>query len=192
MEDIHKERGPVPPLYTLEDLKESEDAYASISAWLEEKLAAQEKLGATDDPVLLVKDLTEKRDRLDKAGMELAMKGVRNFEKRKGAGTDEKKKDSGGKKKAKASSSSSSAGKGGKAKEGAAGTKTASSGKPAQQTIKLQPGEDGKMPSEQELEELLREFMKEGENKGEQQGGEKKAEEQQQKPEEKKEGHDEL
>jgi hypoxia up-regulated 1 len=173
MEDIHKERGPVPPLYTLEDLKESEEAYASISAWLEEKLPQQEKLGATDDPVLLVKDLTEKRDRLDKAGMELAMKGVRNFEKRKASSGDEKK-DGNGKKKAKTA---------GKAK----GTKTAS-GKPAQQTIKLQPGEDGKMPSQEELEELLKEFMKEGE--GENKGEEKKTEKKE--GEKKEEGHDEL
>ena len=155
MEELTKERGPVPPLYTLEDLKQSEDLYISISAWLEEKLPAQEKLGATDDPVLLVKELTEKREKLDKAGMDLAMKGVRNFE---------KKKDKNGK------------GKKGEKKKGS-GTKPA---KPAQ-TIKL--GEDGKMPSQEEIDELLKEFMKDAEEKkgAEQKGGE-----------EEKQGHDEL
>ncbi|KAK4102475.1 actin-like ATPase domain-containing protein [Parathielavia hyrcaniae] len=175
MEDIDKIRGPVPPLYTVEDLRESDEAYASISAWLEEKLAAQEKLGATDDPVLLVKDLADRRERLDKVGMELAMKGVRNFEKnKKKDGSNKDNKEGNGKKKAKTKGSG-----------GGSGTKTAT-GKPAQQTIKL--GEDGKMPSQEELDELLREFMKEGEG-GETEG--KKSEEQQEQ-QEKKEGHDEL
>ncbi|KAK4038157.1 Hsp70 protein-domain-containing protein [Parachaetomium inaequale] len=165
MEDLHKEIGPVPPLYTLDDLKASEDAYTSITAWLDEKLPAQEKLGATDDPVLLVKDLTERRDRLDKAGMELAMKGVRNFEK----GKKEKEKKEKTKKKEKAS-----------------GTKSGSA-KPAQQTIKLRPGEDGKMPSQEELDEMLKEFMKEAGEEKQEEGGKQEAGEG-----EKKEGHDEL
>jgi hypoxia up-regulated 1 len=167
MEELAKERGPVPPLYTLEDLKESEDLHASISVWLEEKLAAQEKLGATDDPVLLVKDLTEKREKLDKAGMDLAMKGVRNFEKRKPSGDKDKKKGKNGKKAKKASG-------------------TQSSTKPAQ-TIKLKPGEDGKMPSQEEIDELLKEFVREAEEA-------KQQEEQQQQAQKdgEKKGHDEL
>ncbi|CAK7233808.1 lumenal Hsp70 protein [Sporothrix curviconia] len=73
--------GPVPPIYTVEDLKESEDLAASTEKWLAEKEAAQSKLGPTDDPVLTAKDLQAKRDHLDKVGMDLAMKAVRNFEK---------------------------------------------------------------------------------------------------------------
>ncbi|KAG7294529.1 hypothetical protein NEMBOFW57_004604 [Staphylotrichum longicolle] len=165
MEDVDKVRGPVPPLYTLEDLKATEDLYASISAWLEEKLPAQEKLGLTDDPVLLVKELTERRDKLDKAGMDLAMKGVKNFEKRK-AGEDKKDKA----KKAKATK-----GKGDKTKPA----------KPAQ-TIKLKPGEDGKMPSQEEIDELLKEFMKEGEEIKKEQEAADAADK------DKGEGHDEL
>ncbi|KAK3304721.1 Hsp70 protein-domain-containing protein [Chaetomium strumarium] len=165
MEELAKERGPVPPLYTLEDLKESEDLHASISAWLEEKLAAQEKLGATDDPVLLVKDLTEKREKLDKAGMDLAMKGVRNFEKRKTSGDKDKKK--------------------GNAKKAKNASGTESSAKPAQ-TIKLKPGEDGKMPSQEEIDEMLKEFVREAEEA-------KQQEQQQQAPKDGEEkGHDEL
>lgn len=127
MDDVLKERGPVPPLYTRDDLKETEDLHVSVIAWLEAKVVEQERLGPTDDPVLLSKDLTEKKEKLDKAGMDLAMKGVRNFE-----GKNKKSKT----KKAKAS-------------------KTAKK-KPAQ-TIKL--GEDGKMPSEEEIEEMLKQYM---------------------------------
>ncbi|KAK4152593.1 putative heat shock protein family 70 protein [Chaetomidium leptoderma] len=168
MEDIHKERGPVPPLYTLDDLKDSEALYTAITAWLEEKLPAQEKLGITDDPVLLVKDLTDRREKLDKAGMDLAMKGVRNFEKRKAS---DDKKEKGSAKKAKSSS----------AKAKASATKPA---KPAQ-TLKLKPGEDGQMPSQEELEEMMKEFMKDAEDK-------KQAGEDQQQEAKKEEGHDEL
>ncbi|KAH6848124.1 Hsp70 protein-domain-containing protein [Chaetomium sp. MPI-CAGE-AT-0009] len=163
MEDVLKERGPVPPLYTLEDLKPSEDLYASISAWLEEKVPEQDKLGPTDDPVLLVKDLTDRREKLDKVGMELAMKGVRNFEKRK---TGDEKKDKKEKKKEK------------KAKSTAA--------KPAKPAQTLRVGEDGKMPSQEELEEMLKEFMKENG------GAEGEQKQEQGREREKKEGHDEL
>ncbi|KAK4135772.1 heat shock protein 70-like protein [Trichocladium antarcticum] len=151
-------RGPVPPPYTLEDLKPSEDLYASISAWLEEKLPAQERLGATDDPVLLVRELAEKRDRLDKAGVELAMRAAKNLERKN-------RPDKGPKK---------------NGKRGASGTRPA---KPAQ-TIKL--GEDGKMPSQEDIDELLREFMREAEEK---KGAEEQVEEA---GEEEKKGHDEL
>ncbi|AEO62050.1 hypothetical protein MYCTH_2312968 [Thermothelomyces thermophilus ATCC 42464] len=174
MEDVLKERGPVPPLYTLDDLKASEDLYKSITAWLEEKLAEQEKLGPTDDPVLLVKDLTEKREKLDKVGLELAMKGVRNFEKRKAS--EDKGKETKKSKKGKESSSTS--------------TKSA---KPAQQTIQIKPGEDGKMPSPEELDEMLKEFIKEDKapNNGEEANQEQK-QKQEEKKEEKNVGHDEL
>ncbi|KAL2179729.1 Hsp70 protein-domain-containing protein [Thermothelomyces heterothallicus CBS 202.75] len=174
MEDVLlKERGPVPPLYTLDDLKASEDLYTSIAAWLEEKLAEQEKLGPTDDPVLLVKDLTEKREKLDKVGLELAMKGVRNFEKRKAS--EDKGKETKKSKKAKESSSTS--------------TKSA---KPAQQTIQIKPGEDGKMPSPKELDEMLKEFIKEDKAPSGEEANQEQKQKQEEKKEEKNEGHDEL
>ncbi|KAL2168412.1 hypothetical protein VTG60DRAFT_7325 [Thermothelomyces hinnuleus] len=173
MEDVLKERGPVPPLYTLDDLKASEDLYTSITAWLEEKLAEQEKLGPTDDPVLLVKDLTEKREKLDKVGLELAMKGVRNFERRKAS--EDKGKETKKSKKAKESSSTS--------------TKSA---KPAQQTIQIKPGEDGKMPSPEELDEMLKEFIKEDKAPNGEEANQEQKQKQEEKKEEKNEGHDEL
>ncbi|KAK0737284.1 Hsp70 protein-domain-containing protein [Apiosordaria backusii] len=170
MEDLNKERGPVPPVYVLEDLKESEELYVSISTWLEEKLGAQEKLGETDDPVLLIKDLTERREKLDKAGMDLAMKGVRNFEKREKA------------KKAKTKSKTKTT----KSKS----TSTLKNGKPVAPTIKLQPGKDGKMPSQEELNEMLKDFLDQQQQENQQETQEPVFE----KPveEKKEEGHDEL
>ncbi|KAK3345758.1 Hsp70 protein-domain-containing protein [Neurospora tetraspora] len=129
MKFLEKDLGPVPPLYTLEDLKESEDLYTSISTWLELKVAEQEKLGPTDDPVLTVKDLLERREKLDKAGMALAMKGVKNFEKTQTKGK-------GGK-------------TNGKAKAGKKNGKATKAGeKPAKETV-----------SDEEIEEILRKVM---------------------------------
>ncbi|KAL2149757.1 hypothetical protein VTH82DRAFT_8409 [Thermothelomyces myriococcoides] len=181
-EDVSEDRGPAPPLYTLDDLKASEDLYTSITAWLEEKLAEQDKLGPTDNPVLLVKDLKEKREKLDKVNLELAMKGMRNFEKRKTSEGKGKDKEAKKKKKAKESSNSTS-------------TKSA---KPAQQTIHIKPGEDGKMPSPEELDEMLREFIKDDKPAGgeqtnqEQQENREENNEKEEKKEDKNEGHDEL
>lgn len=130
MEDVLKDRGPAPPLYTLDDLKETEGIYAKINAWLAEVEPKQEKLGATDDPVLTTKALKEWREKLDKAGMDLAMKSVKNFDKKK-------------------SKTSSSKTKKSKTKTGAPGSA---------ETIEI--GKDGKMPSNEELEEMIRQFEK--------------------------------
>jgi len=166
MEDINKVRGPVPPLYTLDDLKESEELFISISTWLETKVVEQDKLGPTDDPVLLVKELTERRQKLDKAGVDLAMKGVRNFEKK------------GGNKKTKSST---------KAKDGKKATKSGE--KKPESTIKI--GEDGKMPTEEELNEMIKKLMAEQEEKARQEKAQEEAKQEGSK-EEMKEGHDEL
>ncbi len=133
MEDATKERGPVPPLYKLEDLKESEGLFKSVSAWLDEKETAQAKLGPADDPVLTVKDLTTKREKLDKAGMDLAMKSIRNFESSQ--------------KKTKSKSKSKSKPKTKKAKKAKTGEP------PAGQT---NDATKGGRPSMEELEELIK------------------------------------
>lgn len=133
MEDVLKDRGPVPPLYTLEDLKETESIYTKITAWLEEKEPAQEKLGATDDPVLTVKAIKEWRDKLDKAGLDLAMKSVNNQKK--------KNKSNGSSKSKKPKSTKSSTAPG------------------SSETIDI--GKDGKMPSEEEIEAMIRGFEQE-------------------------------
>lgn len=148
MEDVLKERGPVPPLYTLEDLKETEDLYAKISAWLEEVEPKQEKLGATDDPVITVKALKVWREKLDKAGMDLAMRSVKNFDRKK--------------------SKSSSSSKTKKAKS----SKTIDLPEGAQ-TIEI--GKDGTVPSEEEIEAMIRQFEKEAaDKKGTKEGSEEK------------------
>lgn len=159
MEDLDRELGPVPPLYTADDIKESEALYTSISAWLEEKLAAQAKLGPTDDPVLLAKDLQARREKLDKAGVDLAMKGVRNFQNKKAG--------SGGKK---------PAGEKTKKAKAAKGTKTGSAPK-AGGTLKLQPNPDGTPPTEAELEEMIKQFMAEQGEGGGAETGKMKVEE---------------
>ncbi|CAJ2511775.1 Uu.00g074000.m01.CDS01 [Anthostomella pinea] len=141
-----EDRGPVPPLYTLEDLTEVTELSSSIFVWLEEKVAEQDKLPETADPVLLTKDLIEKTKKLEKAGLDLAMKSVKNFE---GKG---KKNTSSAKKSAKTKSKGSS--------------KTTSGG--SQPTIDLKNfGKDGKMPTTEELEEMIKNMGKEQRDKDE-------------------------
>lgn len=91
MEDVLEEKGPVPPLYTVEDIDELDELYKATAKWLSEVEPKQEKLTATDNPVLLVKDLDNKREKLEKAGRDLAIKGVRNFNAKKKAEEKEKK-----------------------------------------------------------------------------------------------------
>ncbi|TDZ67958.1 Hypoxia up-regulated protein 1 [Colletotrichum trifolii] len=175
MDDVVKERGPVPPLYKLEDLTSIEELYESTSKWLKEQEAKQEGLEATADPVLLVKDLQAKRSKLDNAGLELAMKSVREHEKKA-----KKSKSAGAKsKKTKSSSSSSTASPSASSAKKATGTEP----EPAGRTVEIpgggsyvQFGNDGEGPTEEELEEILKKF------------------EQQQAPpaQEKAPGHDEL
>ncbi|ROW06468.1 hypothetical protein VMCG_04249 [Cytospora schulzeri] len=133
MEDVLKDRGPVPPLYTLEDLKETESIYTKITAWLEEKEPAQEKLGATDDPVITVKAIKEWRDKLDKAGLELAMKSVNNQKKKNKSSNSSKTK------KPKSTKTSTTPG--------------------SSETIEI--GKDGKMPSDEEIEAMIKGFERE-------------------------------
>ncbi|RYP54071.1 hypothetical protein DL768_001073 [Monosporascus sp. mg162] len=143
-----EDRGPVPPLYTMDDLKEITDLSKSTLEWLEEKLAEQEKLPDTADPVLLSKDIIDRTKKLEKAGMDLAMKTVKNFEK------DKKKK----------SSKKSSKTK----KKSATGTAESADSQP---TIDLKDGEnfkfaeDGKTPTAEEIEEMIRKLTKEQQDK---------------------------
>ncbi|KAH8175409.1 hsp70 protein [Sarocladium implicatum] len=82
MEEVAEEIGPVPPLYKREDLDVVIAVEKSIREWLDEQVPKQEALSPTADPVLSSKDLLAKREQLDKAGVDLAVKGVRNFEKK--------------------------------------------------------------------------------------------------------------
>lgn len=60
--------------YTAEDLKELSDEYEAVATWLEEKLAAQEKLQPWDDPVFDVKEMEKKTKQLNDALMGIIQK----------------------------------------------------------------------------------------------------------------------
>ncbi|KAI1373792.1 actin-like ATPase domain-containing protein [Hypoxylon crocopeplum] len=141
-----EDRGPEPPLYTLDDLKEITELSQSVINWLEEKLAEQEKLPKTADPVLLSKDLTEKTKKLEKAGMDLAMKSVRNFEK-------SKKKSSSTKKPSKTRSKKAST------KTDSDASEPTVDSKGGENYIKF--GQDGKGPTAEEIEEMIKQMSKE-------------------------------
>ena len=155
-EDVMKDRGPAAPLYTEEDLVELDDMTKETSQWLEEMVKKQEYRGQTDDPVLLVKDLKAKRAKLDKAGIDLALKSMKKYEKR-----EEKEK-----KKEKASSSKK---KGKKAEE----TKVEEGEKPEGTPLGPKDIEneerltrlsgDGKAPTDEEIEEILRQVREKAE-----------------------------
>ncbi|KAF2965465.1 hypothetical protein GQX73_g8112 [Xylaria multiplex] len=137
-----EDRGPAPPLYTLEDMKELAGLYDSIVSWLEEKMAEQEKLPETADPVLLVKEITEKTKKLEKAGVDMAMRSVKKFE-------SKFKKNSSSKKSSKTKTKSA--------------TKTSKDG--SAPTIDLKFGENGEMPSAEEIEEMIKKMAEEQKSK---------------------------
>lgn len=151
MEDVIKEKGPIPPLYTLEDLKEASDLYKSTQDWLNELEPKQAKLAANVDPVLLIKDLKAKRDKLEKISMEVALKGARKVEEKN--------------RQAKKAAKEAKKVKGKKSKT--------TSGEPSQETLQFNAEDfmkDGEIDQEQ-LEKLINKMKKENEKKDE---GEKK------------------
>ncbi|CRJ89014.1 hypothetical protein BN1723_008419 [Verticillium longisporum] len=134
MEDVIKEDGPIPPLYKMEDVDVIDKLHEDISSWITEMEAKQAALPPTADPVLLAKDLKSRREKLDKAGVDLAMKGVKSFEKKnKKAGSSNK-----------------------KAKTATVATGDASDGP---EPIHINLGEDGKAPTEEEIQEILRKLQ---------------------------------
>ncbi|KFY38070.1 hypothetical protein V494_04524 [Pseudogymnoascus sp. VKM F-4513 (FW-928)] len=78
----------VPPTsFTQEDLDKLETLHKETSDWFSKKLAEQEALKVTDDPVLLVKEMAKKANDLSQAGMEVVMKGMKGPEQPKPAYT---------------------------------------------------------------------------------------------------------
>ncbi|KAI0013244.1 actin-like ATPase domain-containing protein [Xylariaceae sp. FL0662B] len=144
-------RGQVPPLYTLDDLTELTELSKSILEWLEGKIAEQEELPATADPVLLVKDITEKTKKLEKASIDLAMKSAKNFD-----GKNKKKKSSSSKKPSKSKKKNTS-------KTGTDGSGPTIDLKDGENYIKL--GEDGKPPTDEEIEAIIKKMAKEQQEK---------------------------
>ncbi|CCT71533.1 related to stress protein ORP150 [Fusarium fujikuroi] len=155
MEQVIREKGPIPPLYTLEDLKEVIDLHKATLDWLNNLEAKQSKLAATADPVLLIKDLKVKRDKLEKASVEAALKGARKVEEKN---RQAKKAAKEAKKKSKKSKTTS--------------------GEASQETVQLNAEDfmkDGEIDKEQ-LEKLLNDMKKENEKneKNKKSEGEKK------------------
>jgi len=134
-EDAAEEKGPDAPLYKRADLDELEAVRKSTAEWLEDVVARQEALSATDDAVLLIKDLNTKREKLEKAGRDLALKGVNNFDGKKKKGS----KSSGDKK-----------------------SKTGSGSKPA---FTMNAEDGGKVFTEEDIEELLAKLKQDQERK---------------------------
>lgn len=71
----------VPPTsFTQEDLDVLETLHKATADWFVKKLAEQEALKVTDDPVLLVKEMAKKANEISQAGMEVVMKGMKGPE----------------------------------------------------------------------------------------------------------------
>ena len=66
-----------PPMFTTEDLVLPQSLYDTISQWLTEKLAEQEKLPATADPAILVKDIAAKTKQLEDVSVDLLARTMR-------------------------------------------------------------------------------------------------------------------
>ncbi|KAJ8116357.1 hypothetical protein ONZ43_g4461 [Nemania bipapillata] len=142
--------GPAPPLYTMEDMKELTELYESIMSWLEKKMAEQDKLPETANPVLLAKEIAEKTKELEKAGVDLAMKSVKKFE-------SKFKKNSSSKKTTKSKSKTKTKTK--------TKTSTKTSKDDSEPIIDLKFGEDGELPSAEEIEEMIKNMRQEQKGK---------------------------
>ena len=68
-----------PPVFTTGDLTSLQKSYDSVKAWLDEKLALQEKLTPYDDPVVLVKELELRAKQLQTDATNLIMKNIRGM-----------------------------------------------------------------------------------------------------------------
>ncbi|KAI9904614.1 hypothetical protein N3K66_001143 [Trichothecium roseum] len=78
-EDESAEEGPTPPLFKPEELDEVEAASNKVIEWLEAHEKEQNSLPLSVNPILLAKDIELQREKLEKLGRDLAMKGVKNF-----------------------------------------------------------------------------------------------------------------
>lgn len=132
---------PAPPMYTMEDLTEITKLYDSATEWLTTKLAEQEALPPTADPILLGKDLGLKATELTDAGMKLLMKSMKT--------PPAKPKSSSTKTKSKAKTAKAS-----KSKTAKGSKQTADFGKDGKIDFEVFDGDD--MPSEEQILEAVR------------------------------------
>jgi hypoxia up-regulated 1 len=147
---------PTGPQYTKEDLTEVITAYESIKNWFTTKLAEQEALPPTADPVLLASEIQAKSQELTSASMKIMMKAMKIPDQdwsQFGSGSNSNSKS---KPKPKVSKSAKSS----KSKKAKA-TKSKGAKEPKTTEIDLgggggkkkmfMVGEDGEMPSEEEI-----------------------------------------
>lgn len=150
---------PPPPPYAESDLTPVQELYDSVSSWLTEKLAEQDALPETADPIVLAKDLTSKAEQLNKAGMDLIMKAMRQIPPTKSSSSKSKTSKTRKPKKTKAAKPSKDT----DAKEDPeTGVKKGKIGLNEDEEIDLpegmkmfRVGENGEMPSEEEILEAL-------------------------------------
>jgi hypoxia up-regulated 1 len=145
---------PTGPQYTKEDLTEVITAYESIKTWFTTKLAEQEALPPTADPVLLASEIQAKSQELTSASMKIMMKAMKIPDQ------DWSQFGSGSNSKSKPKPKVSKSGKSSKSKKGKA-TKSKGAKEPKTTEIDLgggggkkkmfMVGEDGEMPSEEEI-----------------------------------------
>lgn len=133
-EEKPKEEEVVPPLHNTEEMDGLDVMYKETLEWLNKLEVEQEALPPTADPVLQVSELVAKREKLDKASLDLAMKSFKQYQKNKPKKPTKSKKTKKDK------------------------TKSA---EPAGQTIEFPEG--SKPLSAEEIEELLKQYMKEDE-----------------------------
>ncbi|EXJ93920.1 hypothetical protein A1O1_02313 [Capronia coronata CBS 617.96] len=94
--------------YTRDDLSALTTKYESVKAWLEQKLALQDKIQAYEDPAVLVSDLETRGQELQKVVSETLMKSIKAQELPRKAKGSKKAKAKAGKTKSSASSSTAS------------------------------------------------------------------------------------
>ncbi|PNP37544.1 hypothetical protein TGAMA5MH_10648 [Trichoderma gamsii] len=133
-EENPKEEEIVPPLHNTEEIDGLDVLYKEALEWLNKLEVEQAALPPTADPVLQVSELVAKREKLDKASLDLAMKSFKQYQKNKPKKPTKSKKSKKDK------------------------TKSA---EPAGQTIEFPEG--SKPLSAEEIEELLKQYMKEDE-----------------------------
>lgn len=143
--------------YTNEDLTSISKIHSDVSAWLNEKTTAQNKLKPHEDPVLTLKDLEAQAAKLSDAMLELVQKKIRQPKASSSSSKKPKSKTSKAGKKGKSSSTSTSSSAAGEAE-----TDVPDADGP--KVVKMEPGEDGEMPSEDEILRRVREAM--GEKEG--------------------------
>ncbi|ESZ90341.1 hypothetical protein SBOR_9275 [Sclerotinia borealis F-4128] len=145
-----------PPIYSDADLVGPQELFDNISKWLSELLEQQEKLAATADPVILIKDLAEKTEQLQGLAVELITKSMEQPYKttRKTGPKSEKPKKSSTKSKSKSKSKTKKSKKTSTATAEEADATIDFGGEEGKPMFKV--GKNDEMPSEEQILEAIR------------------------------------